>query len=184
MNYTLQKANGEYQLGQLWELYYSAFPLSEQKPKELLLKCSEDGTVDLLCVTDEDGRFLSLAICAKGEDVVLLDFLAVTQQERGRGIGGATLKALFDYYKDKRLVLEIESTEKKDADNFAQRIKRKAFYLKNGMTQEDYHVLLQTVEMEILTHGGKVSFDEYKAVISAVYKKETADGVILIDTGR
>lgn len=181
MNLVLQKANSDFLMQKVKNLYYKAFPVSEQKPFELLLGCAEKGKVDILCGVDDNGEFLCEAITAVDETAVLLDFLAVDEDKRGHGVGSAALGALFSYYGKKRIVLEIESTFKTDAENYLQRKKRKAFYLKNGMIKEDYLVNLAGVEMEILSHGGSVSFEEYKDILEFVYPKEIADSADLIE---
>lgn len=177
----LQKADSEFLIEKVKSLYYRAFPISEQKPFELLLKCAEKGTVDILCAIGDDGDFLCEAIAAVGKTAVLLDFLAVEENKRGGGVGSAALEALFSYYANKRLVLEIESTYDKSAENYSQRTKRKLFYLKNGMVKENYMVNLAGVEMEILSHGGGVSFEEYNKILSDVYSKQVAQTARLIE---
>lgn len=177
----LQKADSEFLIEKVKNLYYKAFPVSEQKPFELILECAEKGTIDILCGIGEDGEFLCEAITAIGETAVLLDFLAVEESKRGSGVGSAALKALFLYYGKNRLVLEIESTYDKSAENYSQRTKRKSFYLKNGMEKESYMVDLAGVEMEILSHGGSVSFEEYNNILACVYSKQVAEDAKLIN---
>lgn len=118
--------------------------------------------------------------CAVGEvilaqyaDVVLLDYFAVNPALRGRGIGGQILQKLRERCEGKRLLLEIEST-KVESENAGQRLSRKRFYERCGMRPLDYSVDVLGVEMEVLTFGCEVGFEEYRAVYKEVYGAELA----------
>ena len=43
-----------------------------------------------------------------------------------------------------------------------QRLKRKSFYLRYGLKELDFSVNLFGVEMEVLSYGKTINFDEYK----------------------
>ena len=155
------------------ELYEAAFPENEKKPFEIILDRWSSGLVEILALTDESDEVCGLAITAHNGDVVLLDYFAVIPQKRGMGIGSLALKLLQKRYTGRRLVLEIED-DAVPADNTAERIRRKRFYLKCGMEQMDYRVLLFGVEMLIFSYGGAVSFEEYHELLSAVFSNLAA----------
>lgn len=165
-------------LDRTMKLYDAAFPENEKKPWQLMLDKRREGYYDIYAITD--GRdFLGEALTVSYRDIVLLDYLAVSPEQRGNGIGTKTLGLLFEKYPDKRLILEIESTFA-DALNPAQRKSRKSFYLRAGMKALDYRVMLFGVEMELLIYGGDVSFDEYRSIFSGVYGESFAENVIRI----
>lgn len=141
------------------DLYMTAFPKSERKPFDLMCRKQQEGFVDMLSI-EENGSFVGLAITVKNEDLILLDYFAIDGKNRGGGLGSRALNALAEFYKGKRMVLEIESTEV-EAENQEQRRRRKAFYYKNRMTKLDYTINLFGVEMEILSNGTEVSCEEY-----------------------
>ena len=66
-------------------------------------------------------------------------------------------------YRVNKLLLEFESTvgveDQRDLRN-----RRKAFYLRNGMQSMDFLVNLFGVEMELMTCGCTVTFEEYHAI--------------------
>ncbi|MCI8455055.1 MAG: GNAT family N-acetyltransferase [Lachnospiraceae bacterium] len=148
-------------------LYLSAFPQNERKPYELMVKKQEEGFVDIFSL-EEDNAFVGLAILVKKGDLVLLDYFAIDDKKRGGGYGSRALASIFSYYKGKRLILEIESTLK-ESENHKERIRRKAFYLRNGLTELSCSVLLFGVEMELLSNGQEVSFDEYQGIYAAAF---------------
>ena len=113
------------------KLYKSAFPKEEQKPWKFLLKKQKEGLYNLFIAVDEESNFYGLAFTVKNKDIVLLDFLAISEEFRNQGIGSKILKQLQDNKKEnEKLVLEIEDTSSTTAINLLQRINRKEFYLK------------------------------------------------------
>ena len=87
-------------------LYLSAFPAAERKPFSLLLEKQREGSVEILSL-EEDGAFAGLAILVRLDDLVLLDYFAVSPGQRGRGIGGESLKLLNEHCRGSRLFLAI-----------------------------------------------------------------------------
>ena len=155
------------QLGRVEALYLSAFPKGERKPFEIILQKREEGFVDVLAL-EESGEFAGLALTIKYGDLVLLDYFAVEESAREHGYGSKALKALFATYTGKRLMIEIEST-KEEADNRIQRLRRKAFYERNGMVLLDFDVELFGIKMETMANQKDVSFEEYTELYLASY---------------
>lgn len=82
--------------------------------------------------------------------------------------------------------MEIESTagdgdcaEGEPDGEGAQRLRRKAFYLRNGMVPMDYLVDLFGVEMEVLTFGRALTFEQYYAIYREVLPKQMAGKIRL-----
>ena len=67
------------------------------------------------------------------KDIVLLDYFAVDDNQRNNGAGSSALRMLLERYLGKRFLLEIEAPDI-PSENTPERIRRKAFYLRNGMT--------------------------------------------------
>ena len=162
----------------LCKLYDSAFPEEEKKPMRLMLEKRRAGYFEILAIVDEGDAFAGLAITVKCGGLVLLDYFAIAPELRGGGIGSLALKLLREKYPDRRLILEIESTLC-PSDNPEQRNRRKRFYLTNGMRPMPYRVYLFGVEMELMTFGGEVSFDEYHSLFVEVYGNSAAKRVVL-----
>lgn len=146
---------------QIKKLYKEAFPKEERYPFYLMQRRVKQGKAEILAL-QEDG-FAGLAIMMFYKDIAMLQFLAISPEKRGHNIGSTTLQLLKERYADKRLLIEIE-TLIPEADNYADRVRRKNFYLRNGMKEMHIAVLLFGVELELLTDGEDVSFEEYLAV--------------------
>ena len=168
----LIQAKTQEQLDRIFALYEEAFPSCERKPFSHMVEAGARGQADLLYL-EEDGAFCGLAITMKDRDLVLLDYFAIDAGRRGGGNGSAALKALLDYYKGKRFFLEIECLEP-EAENLEQRKRRKAFYLRNGLTELGVAAEVFGTNMELLGYQMETTFDEYQGVYRAVYGEEKA----------
>lgn len=175
----ITKATTETALANIENLYLQAFPAVERKPWELLLKKQAEGTMELFSLEDEKETFLGLAIMAYDQDLVLLDYFAVSGERRGQGIGSAAIRALLDHFQGKRFVLEIEST-KHPSDDLAVRKSRKSFYLRNGLHPMDFDVNLFGVEMEILSNCESLNYEEYLNIYANACGPEYADKIFLV----
>ncbi|MBQ8010117.1 MAG: GNAT family N-acetyltransferase [Oscillospiraceae bacterium] len=143
----------------IWRLYLQAFPACERKPFAMILRMCRQGYADVW-VIEQPRRFSGLAITMKADDLVLLDYFAVSPKVRGGGIGSMALRTLQRMYEGKRFFLEIESTFA-DAEDLPERQRRKRFYLRNGMQELNVHADLFGVEMELLGYECSLTFAEY-----------------------
>lgn len=159
-------------------LYKRAFPRAEKKPFSLIKRLAKQGKMKIYSA-EENGKFLGLAIMILHSDIALLDYLAIEESSRNIGVGGKVVEALKEIYKDKRLLLEIEDTGK-DIPEREMRLRRKKFYLSHGLTVMPYKICLFGVDMEVLTYGGDVSFEDYHAVYSSTLPKRIPKKISLI----
>lgn len=171
------KAYGEKRLAAMEELYKEAFPAAERKPFSLMRKKCGEGTAELLSLEGERGEFQGMAFVVWYQDMVLLDYFAISAKLRGSGVGSEAFRLLRQRYLGKRFFLEIERTGI-EAENVGQRLKRKAFYLKNGMTPLQMFVELFGVEMEVLTDGCAISYKEYYQFYIKVFGEDRMSGHI------
>lgn len=146
-------------LHKIKKLYNSAFPKSEKKPFWLICKKQKQGITDIFYL-EENNKFCGLAITILFKNIVLLDYFAIAKSSRCKGHGSEALIELQKYYGDKIFILEIEST-KITAENQNERIRRKSFYKRNGMTETGIGINLFGVEMEVLSNGTDLTYDEY-----------------------
>lgn len=150
----------------VYRLYRRAFPKYERKPFFMILRTRARGNADVW-VIGKGRSFAGLAITMQNGELVLLDYFAVSEAQRGTGIGGEALRLLRQAYRGKRLFLEIESTQT-EAENLPERLRRKQFYLRNGLTEMHTLVELFGVEMELLGFDCTLTFAEYSELYSRV----------------
>ena len=160
-------------------LYMKAFPPEERKPFSIIEDKVREGSMEILCM-EEDGRFLGLAIMILHGDIALIDYLAVSPESRGGGVGTRTLALLKARYPERTLLLEIEDPDE-PCDNAAERLRRRDFYARNGMIAMDYRIWLFGVKMLVLTDGAEVPFSRYHAIFPEVFGKKAAANVSLAE---
>lgn len=169
INFVLARTEEDFAV--LESIYQEAFPAVERKPFSMLINAQEKGNVEILKIQDNKADIIGEIILARYAGIVLLDYFAIACAFRGHGIGARVLEKLQKRCRGERLVLEIESTKVK-ADNLEHRLSRKAFYERCGMHTLNYSVMVMGVEMEILTFGCEVGFEEYHTVYEQVFGEE------------
>ena len=172
---TFAAPRGLRQWADVYNLYQKAFPKSEKKPFWLILKMFRKGTSDVWRFVRE-GAFAGIIITINGEEHILLDYLAVEESRRGTGIGTEILRLMREHYAGKGVFLEIESVYE-DCDNKDQRIRRKHFYEKCGMTSMEVFVWLFGVKMELMGFDCRLSYDQYHAFYRDNYNQWAADHI-------
>jgi len=189
----LRKIKSIKQIRNIYKLYQNSFPKEEKKPFGLILIGVLRGNFEVFSIekkkTDEKNRdsyeFKGLAIALKHEDLVLLDYLAITEEARSYGYGSKTLSFLKEYYKNYRFFLEIENAEDENAENYEERQSRKKFYLKNGFSPFPFNVDLFGIEMEILVYNCSCEFSEYlelyKNQFGGIMKKKISENIFLVE---
>lgn len=159
MTISLKKPQNFCQWIQLYSLYRTAFPRAERKPFAIIRKTQRKGKMDVWCL-EKDGHFLGLAITINSDELILIDYLAVSKKQRGKGVGSGALQALRAQYAGKDVFLEIESVFD-DCKNKEERLKRKQFYLHCGMKPMQVMVYLFGVKMELLGFDCKIDYETY-----------------------
>lgn len=139
-------------------LYRRAFPRSERKPFQMIRRMHRAGRTDVW-LAERDGRFAGLAITINGSEIILLDYLAVHEKQRNHGTGSTMLAALYEKYAGLGFFLEIEAPDRDDPTGIKAR--RKAFYLRNGLTEMHVTANLFGVRMELLGRNCTLDFDGY-----------------------
>lgn len=174
----LIQAYEEQDLVAIQKLYREAFPIEERKPFSMLLQKRGEQFVEILAIKTEEDRFCGLAITVLHKDMVLLDYFAIANECRDGGLGTKALGLLKARYADRRFFLEIESTDA-DVPDRVNRMRRKAFYEKNGLTPTSLLVNLFGVEMEILVNSCTVRYEEYHEMYE-MFGTDIGDKVTLI----
>ncbi|MBR6521542.1 MAG: GNAT family N-acetyltransferase [Oscillospiraceae bacterium] len=159
MNLILTRASSPIHWLKIYRLYRLAFPREERKPFSSIreIHCNHRGDV-WYCTAN--GHFVGFASTVRGSDLVLVDYLAVSPAARNGGIGSAILGALRGKYPAHHLFLEIESVWE-DVPDRDIRLRRKAFYLRNGFTPMKLMIWLFDVKMEVLGIDCTLDYSQY-----------------------
>jgi len=172
---TFAAPKGLKQWADIYKLYQKAFPASEKKPFSMIVKMHRKGASHVWRFT-RNGKFAGLIITINGENHILLDYLAVDESQRGTGIGTEILRQMRGHYAGKGVFLEIESVYEV-CDNKQQRLRRKHFYEKCGMTSMEVFVWLFGVKMELMGFDCRLSFEEYHAFYRDNYNQWAANHI-------
>lgn len=151
---------------ELRHLYKHSFPKSERKPFGMILEGAEEGKMELFAMMHET-QLAGLAFFIPGEQAVVLDYLAVDPDLRSKGIGAWLLQQAEGLY-DKPVVVEIEDTK----HGGEEQRRRKDFYLRNGMIDDECQIRLFGVDMELLSSQRKISYEEYESVLKDYFGRE------------
>ncbi len=143
-------------------LYRSAFPRCERKPFFLIRHIHRKGTADVWVIR-KDKTFAGFAITLNAGDMVLLDYYAIAPEFRCSGIGTWALSRLTEHYRARRFFLEVESVYE-PAPNLEERIRRKAFYLRAGLSPMHIMVDVFGTNMELLGFACSLRYEEYLSV--------------------
>ena len=158
------------------KLYNKAFPQAERKSLWLIKKKEKQGLAKILEIRYDD-IFCGLLITAIHNDVMLIDYFAISEEMRNKQLGTKALNKFLEANKDKyRIFLDIELAN----DGDIQKQARKRFYLRNGLKESGVVVTLFGVPMELLHCTELVTFDEYHSLYENVYGGRLAKKVKLV----
>lgn len=157
-------------IGNIKKLYNEAFPKDEQVPFFYLKQRAKQSISDIFGIYDED-RFIGLLCMVYHKDIVFLWYLAIAEEERGKGYGSLILSEIAQKYKNYRLILNIEEIDENNKDD--QQKKRKQFYLKNGYRECGFKTKEYGVVYEMLCLGEEVTYEEYAEMMKK-YSNQTA----------
>lgn len=146
---------------QIKKLYMSAFPKEERLPW-CVLRAAANLRCDLTAYYDGD-KFCGFTYGAAAGDIVYIMFLAVAQELQGQGCGSAILEHIRRSNPEKTVLLNVEIVDEK-APNNDQRIRRMAFYEKNGFVDTGYDIREVGGIFHILSNTGKMDAEDYQRV--------------------
>ena len=154
------RPTGFMQYRRIKKLYKRAFPSCERKPFSIIKKMTKAGKSDIWYFSDGSG-FAGLTATINGSDTILIDYLAVEESRRGQGLGSKMIELLLEQYKGLGVFLEIERPDEK-AENNAERLRRREFYLRAGLVPMNTYAKLFGVDMELLGVNCQLDYEAYR----------------------
>ena len=122
------------------EIYRASFPREERMPFFLMCLLAKMPQTQFLAFREGE-QVCGFAYMAVLDGMEFLLFLAVDPALRSRGYGSAILREIAALYPDCKRLVSIERCDA-PADNAAQRLRRRQFYLRNGYAQTGYLSLI------------------------------------------
>jgi GNAT superfamily N-acetyltransferase len=120
-------------LEEVFKIYETSFPANERQTLETLkIRLKEKKEVLFTAKINNEVVGIGFLFDLLGSDFLLLDYLAVKENHRGKQIGERLFEFLKQYSKsqNKHLLMEVDDPEY--GEDKPSRIKRVAFYQKNG----------------------------------------------------
>ncbi len=157
------------------EIYERSFPPEEQIPFPELLASAQMDEVSFLAWIDpslpagEDGAagVVALTFSFVLPDLFYLGFLAVDGAARSAGYGTRILNYFHERYGDMPQLLEIEPVVR-EAGNYQQRMRRLAFYERNGFEVTDMLTHEADQTYRVLARDGIVSPQRLEEALNSV----------------
>ena len=151
-------------------LYESAFPDEERIPWDDLLRLVCEMPLEF-AEYREGAELLGLTIVYPRPRLSWFWYFAVPEEKRGRGIGQRILSALLSRYEGRSVVLDMEDPAQPDAPNPEQRLRRRAFYLRNGFRETGVGRAYGPVAMTILLRGDDTFTQaDYSTITSELFR--------------
>lgn len=148
---------------QIKQLYFSAFPSEERAPFYLIIKRTKRENVDFLAIYCEK-KWVGMIYIINYLDLSYVFYFALDDSQRGQGIGSAVLREIHKLYSGRRFFLALEQLDK-NAENYAQRLSRSRFYLKNGLKKLSISIKEGNVLYDAMGFGGEVKPEEYREMM-------------------
>ena len=145
---------------QIKDLYFTAFPKEERLPWWLLRAWHALGRSEMTAYYDGD-TFCGFTFTATEGDILYVMFFAVADELRGKGYGSAILEQLKQT--GKTILLNVELLDEA-APNSEERVRRMAFYRKNGFSDTGYNIREVGGLFRVLSSTGKIDARAYLRV--------------------
>ncbi len=150
------------------KLYYHAFPCNERVPYGIL-KYKAKSKAIFQAVVDQD-KFIGLIYLVIKDKYLYLFFLAVDDKYQNQGYGSKIIKYLKEKYHDYKLMVLIEDLDEL-ADNHEQRVKRFAFYKRNGLIRLNYKIIEAKVKYELIGNNENISDQHFYYLMDYYFGK-------------
>jgi ribosomal protein S18 acetylase RimI-like enzyme len=140
------------------KLYKREFPASERMPMFFMNLFAKRKSVRFVAFYDDE-KFVGFAYLITHKTLTYLFFFAVKSSEHSKGYGSKILTFLRERYAHNRIVLVIEELSSA-AENNAQRIRRRDFYIKNGYVPAGFRQITRYDNFDVYIIGGSVTKEE------------------------
>ena len=143
-----------------------AFPPEEYLAPEKLLDMAKAENFDFWILSDGD-TFAGFMVVQTYGNLAYLFFLAIDAPCRSKGYGGQAIKALKTAYPGKKQVVDFEMLDSTSA-NYAQRLKRREFYLRNGYKETGLFLSYLGVDYEVFCMDDAFDEAEFKRMMKTI----------------
>ena len=133
------------ELKEIERLYNSSFPKNERIDFERLIRMLGDDRH--MYVYLEDEKIIGMAYFFIFEDIAYLGYICVEEELRNSGYGTAILNRIKEEYQGYRIGIDIEEV-KQNSGNSEERVRRRDFYIRNGLQQQTSSIVSSLLIMK------------------------------------
>ncbi len=145
------------------KLQMTAFPPEESFSMEEILRLSESDHIEYKSFWEGE-QLCGLLFYNVGETMLYLFYFSVPARVRSKGYGAQLIQWLIKMYSDKTVVGNIEPTGF-NAENEDQRIRRLAFYERNGFHKEPFRLIDDSGLYDVISTGPVFDEKEFMQLI-------------------
>lgn len=153
-----------------WEnvqtLAREAFPPEEYLAPERLAEMAKEDHFEFLALTEWE-EFIGFMAVQTYRSLSYLFFLAIAPDFRAKGYGSRAIETLKARHPEKTQVVDLERIDEASANN-PQRIRRKAFYLRNGYRETGLFLSYLGVDYEVLCMDDALCLDEFRGLMQNI----------------
>lgn len=167
------RAASEIDLLLIQQMYMNNFPQEERKPFDEVLKISE------VCGLFKRDALIGFMTYIEQGGYILLDYFAIGEEQRGKGLGKSALYALIDKFAGKKgVIIEIEEagSASTESENIT-RTKRRNFYTQIGFVPTGDRISMCGVNMELLYFPIAKNPKEIFPIYKRLYEASHAPGL-------
>ena len=143
------------------ELYEASFPVEERMPFFIISR-KEKGRD--LRVWLEGEELIGLTYLYHYRDLSYLSYICVESTYQDEGYGSKILQEILKEYPQQRIIVDIEKLDE-DAENAAERERRRQFYLRNGFQSDEIGYFFYDVDYELLSAHGLINEEDWKRLM-------------------
>ena len=144
-----------------------AFPVWERMSFDEIFGFVSDTNTDVLGLYDGKTP-IGFTALLKNEECGYLYYLAIDHSMRSKGYGSAALRRIREVYPNLQLTLDFEVIDE-NAENYAQRVRRKSFYLRNGFHETGSYTMLRGRRFELVCSGGELRREALKDLLGTIH---------------
>ncbi len=146
------------------------FPKEELMPMWLIRALTLKKNYKFKVYYDND-LFVGILFTIESDDSLFVFYIAVNDEIHSKGYGSRLLQVLFDRYPNKPVTLFVETMDDKSATNYEQRVKRLAFYERNGFVHTGIKAGFKTPFVDILSTDKNYNAVKAKKLMKAIPMK-------------
>lgn len=145
-----------------------AFPENERVSIYDLYRFGADGSMDMLGIYNDADEFAGFFVIRKFRHFAYIAYFAVCAEKRSQGIGSTALRLLKAYYPGRQIMVDFESAVP-ESPNYAERIRRRRFYYRNGFFETGWYQFYMETEFEIACSVPEFDKSGFDALIADIH---------------